>query len=558
MKLFNLTDIKYNTLNKSIRTYLSKVLPDFNSSYNNSTIFGQFINVLSAVVQNIMLYIEDSLTEQNKYTAQRKKSIYGLASLSGYQPFLGKATGVQLCLSYIPSNVQNFNVILKNHQQLVCDQNGLYYNVILPQEAIVLSVEKDNSSKYIYAVQGKFETQTFTAIGGKFYTQNVKYVGHLDPDFLNVTINDEKWDLVDSLYDMKPDGKQFTYKVNYVNGIDIIFGNDVHGRSIKENDVINVNYLVHDGEQGNLNVNQETNFIFDGNLTDISGEEIDGNGIFNVKFGGVDSVTSGSNSESVDQVRQMIGTNSRSLVLASAENFKNFINKFSFCGYNRTWSEPGSLVINSLIIKNYKSQLQEGTDYFSLKESDFYLSQQQKESVINCLSQTGSQLSGTTYNIFDPVLYKYALYLYVTLKDNSYDHEYIENQIRAIVGEFFSNIENDKFIPKSDIIHAIKNNISFIDGISAYFLSEKNETAIQTKSYEKVTYNYNPSTGTFSKKIENIYLYDGENPNIGLDEHGNIKLENDEQFPVLMGGWDFLNDENQEVHITDPLIIVFQ
>ena len=558
MKLFKLENIKFNALNSSIRDYLSKTLSGFGSNYNNSTIFGQIVNVLSAVSQNILLYIEDALTEQNKFTAQRKKSVYGLAALSGYEPSLGKATGVDLVLSFVANNVSKFNAIINNHQTLVCNQNGLYYNIILPQEAIVLSLEKYNTERYLYAVQGKFESQSFISTGGKYYTQNIRYVGFLDTDYISVKVNDETWEKCDSVYDMKSDGKQFVVKVNYVNGIDIVFGNDVHGRALQNGDIIYVSYLVHDGEQGNLDVNKATNFIFDMPLMDISGEEVDGNAIFNVTFASQDAVSSGSNSESVNHVRQMIGINSRSLVLASPDNFKNFISKFSFCGYNRTWSEPGSLIINSLIIKNYKDQLNDGKEYFNLTERDFYLSKPQKESIIKCSSETGGQLSGSTYKIFDPDLYKYAMYLYITLKNSTYDKEYIKNQIRVLVGDFFCNIENDKFIPKSDLIHYIKENVNGVDSADIYFLSEKNETAIQTKSYKKVTYSYNPATGVYNKKIEDIYLYDGENPNIGLDEHGNIKLENDEQFPVLMGGWDYLNKEGQEVKVVDPLIIIFQ
>ena len=95
MKIFSLLDIQYNRFVSSVKNYLAKTLSNYDASYGNSTIFGQIINVLSETVQNIILYIEDAFTEQNVYTAQRKKSIYGLAALSGYQPSLGKASGVQ-------------------------------------------------------------------------------------------------------------------------------------------------------------------------------------------------------------------------------------------------------------------------------------------------------------------------------------------------------------------------------------------------------------------------------------------------------------------------------
>ena len=293
-------------------------------------------------------------------------------------------------------------------------------------------------------------------------------------------------------------------------------------------------------------------------LRNTLGEEVDGNNVFNVTFATNDPISSGSNSESLEQVIQMIGLNSRSLVLANPNNYNEFLNKFSFCGYNRTWSEKGSLIVNSLVVKNYKQMISSGSDYFNLTESDFILSDQQKNSIKNCLENSGKQLAGVSYNIFDPELCKYAMYLYITLKSDTYEKEYVSNSIRNLVGEFFGNVQSDLYIPKSDIVHLIKDNIKEVDGVDVYFLSEANETALQTNKYVHKNYKYDASTNSYSKKEEIIYLYKGENPNLGLDEHGNISLPSDEQFPVLMGGWDYLNNEGQEVCITDPLIITFK
>lgn len=558
MRIFNLLQTRYNDLTRSVKSYLSKTLSNYSEAYGDSTVFGQLINVLNAVVQNMMLYIEDSLVEQNKYTAQRKKSIYGLAAMSGYQPSLGKAAGVQVAISYIPSNISNLNVILNNRTELTCTQNGLIYNIVLPQEAIIFSIDRDNSTKYLYAVQGRFESQTFVVAGGKYYTQNFKFAGNLDTDYLEVIVNNEKWEYATSVYDMAPDGKQWTYRISPVSGVEIIFGNDVHGRSLKENDVVKVTYLLHDGESGNLDVNTDTYFIFNNSLQDISGIEVDGNNIFNVTFATSDAVTSGTNSESIDQVRHMIGLNSRSLVLAHPDNYKVLLNRFSFCGYNRTWSERGSMVVNSIIMKNYKLQLDNGLDYFSLTDRDFVLTQQQKDSIKNYIENTGNQLAGVSYNIFDPQLCKYAAYIHVTLKNENSDKVYITSKIRSLVGEFFADVQSDIFIPKSDIIQLLKNEIREIDSIDIYFLSELNETALQTGHYVNTTYNYNPSRGSYDKIVEDVYIYPGENPNLGLDSHGNIYLKSDEQFPVLMGGWDFLNKEGQEVKVTDPVIVIYE
>ena len=557
MKLFKLVETKYNLYTQSIRNYLAKTLANYNTSYGSNTVFGQLINVLGSVVQNMMLYIEDSLVEQNKYTAQRKKSVYGLASLSGYQPSLGRATGVQLKINFTPSNESNLNIVLNNKTGLTCTQNGLVYHIILPQEAIIFSIERDNVTKHLYAVQGRFETQSFVVRGGKLYTQHFDFVGNMDVEYLEVWVNDEKWERVEGLYDMMPDAKQYTTRVSPIGGMELVFGNDRHGRSLEMDDVVRISYLLHDGEAGNIDVNTDTYFLFNENLQDIGGNEVDGNRVFNVTFATSDAVTSGSNSETISQVRNMIGLNSRSLVLADPNNYKSFINRFSFCGYNRTWTEKGSMVVNSMIIKNYKMLLNNGQDYFNLKENDFLLTKNQKQSIIECIENSGHQLAGVSYNIFDPQLCKYALYIYIKLKYEVGDKEYINNRIKNLIGEFFSEVQSDVFIPKSDIVNLIKNNINEVDGVDVYILSEMNEKAIQTGMYSNVEYKFDPSTGMYRKRVEKVKVYKGENPNLGLDAHGNIYLKSDEQFPVLMGGWDFLNSEGQEVTVVDPVTITY-
>ena len=556
MKIFGLLDTQYARFNTRVKTYLTQVLNGFESKYGNATIFGQLINVINAVVQNIMLYIEDSLIEQNKYTAQRKKSIYNLAAISGYEPNLGKTSSVQLRIDFTPNNYNSNNIVINNHERLVCTQNGLTYNIVLPQEAIVLSPDA-SGTKIIKAVQGRFETQSFVVSGGKFYTLNFTYNGNFDIDYINVKVNNEQWERCSCFYDMDAEKKQYVVKTSYNNGIDLVFGNSVHGKELNSDDVVEVTYLVHDGEEGNLNTQEETYFVFDRSIYDTDGNEVDGNAIFNITFASHDSVTSGSDSESKEYVRQMIGMNSRALVLASPEHYKTFINKFSFCGYNRTWSEKGSMIVNSMILKNFKLNLDSSSDYFNLTESDFLLSENQKKSILDSIETSGKQLGGISYNIIDPIIRKYSLYIYIKMKNKKQDKEFIKNQVKSLIGDFFININSDIYIPKSDIIYLLKNNIKDIDSIDLYFLSERNETAISTGSYIDNQYIYDPSKGVYNNKIKHVYIYPGENPNLGLDAHGNIFLNTDHEFPVLMGGWHFINNENQPV-VAQPLTITIE
>jgi hypothetical protein len=558
MRIFSLLNTQFESFVSDVQSYLSKTLSKTNTSFGSNTIFGQIITVVGNAIQNVMLYIEDALVEQNKYTAQRKKSILGLAALSGYEPSLGKAAIASIKLNYITNNTGAYNVILKNRTTLTCTQNGLKYNILLPQEAIILNVNADNAPKYFSAVQGVFHNQRFISTGGQYYTINFKYVGNLDTDYISVKVNNEAWSYAPSLYDMEPNAKQYTFKLGINGGLDVIFGNETHGRALQANDVIDVDYLIHDGTNGDLNPQVETYFVFDTELPDTSGESYDGNGLFNVTFAETDPIINGSNSESLLQTSHMIGLNSRSLVLASPDNYKVLINRFGFCGYNRTWTDANSMMVNSLIIKNFKADLTSGSDYFELSEDDFKLSDLQKASIYSYIENNGGQLAATKYNIIDPDLCKYAMYVYVTLKSTKYNKDLIAKQISQLIGDFFIDVQSDMFIPKSDIVHLLKANVEGIDSVDVYIISQKNEEAIINEKYVDERYEINNVTGQYVKRTENVKVYPGENPNIGLDSHGNIYLKNDNQFPVLMGGWICKNSDNERVEINYPLTIIFE
>lgn len=562
MKIISMLQMQYRQFEEAVQGYLARMMNRVSYKYSNSSIFGQMMTVFGSAVQNILSYIEDSLTEQNKYTASRKRSIYNLAAVSGYFPHLGTATTASLELKFKPNNNQISDITIPNHTRISCSQNGCTYNVVLPQEAVVLSPRLDNTTKYITIVEGTFENQTYIATGGDLYTINVPFSSDCDIDYLTVQVNGVLWERRASLYDMDPLAEQYMVNTSLKKGFDIIFGNGQYGKPLKDNDRVYITYLLHNGEHGNISVNEPVDFAFGDPLQDTLGNDIDGNEVFSLTLMGAGSVNSGTFSEDMLAVREMIGMNSRSLVLADPKNYKQYLSRFSFCGYNRTWSEPGSLIINSLIMNNFKQKMSDGLDYFALQESDFYLSSEQKRSVINHINKTGQQLAGAVFNIFDPEIVKYAMYMYIHPKSDTYDTTYMTSQIRKLVGGFFADIKSDIFVPKSDIVHLIKNNMPDVDGVDVYFLSEHNEQALKDGHYTDKTYNYDPSTGTYRVTSEEVYLYDGENPNIGLDSHGNIYLDNTDQFPVLMGGWSFISSQPGEARqlttVTDPLVIIYE
>ena len=91
MKLFKTIDSSFEKFDDTVRRYLAKTLNNLGLEYTHTQIFGVIFDGMKGIMQNILFYIEDALTEQNIFTATRKKSVYSLAKLSGYEAYYGAA-----------------------------------------------------------------------------------------------------------------------------------------------------------------------------------------------------------------------------------------------------------------------------------------------------------------------------------------------------------------------------------------------------------------------------------------------------------------------------------
>lgn len=538
----------YDAVSKAINSKLGR-----DGNYGPSNIFGQILTVLNGMMQNLMLYIEDAFTEQNIYTAQRKKSIYSLARLSGYEPSLGSAARCSISLDYNEkaSSVVD-SVMIPNKTKIVSKQTGLTYNIILPQDMCIFD---NKNTRHLTAVEGAFMAKDYVSSGGELYSINVNTPGDIDIDFFTVHVNGNKWGKVDCLYDMSADMCAYFITVSPGGGVDIVFGNGQFGRPLREGDVVHVEWLSHNGEMGNIKPNDNTEFLFISPLSTITGDEIDGNNIYKITLEDRTGVSSGAYSETTEKVRMMIGNNSRALVLADAKNYKIFLNRFSFVGYNRCWSEPGSLVVNILAMKDYKKLYTSGLDYFSLSDDDFSLSDSQKEAIKDSITTSGQQIGGTIINFIDPILKRYSVMVYLRMLPGTiYDQTVVTNQVRQLMGDFFGNVQSDIFIPKSDIIKLIQDNISGVDGVDIYFVSEDNEIAKREGKYEEEIRVFDPTTLTYKSTIISMVIGEGEDPHIGLDDHGNILLENDHYFPVIRGDF-MVGNDNMGFTTTDVRVV---
>lgn len=94
LKFLSTLRTRADQIQSDARTYISRVYKRAGTLFTDASPFAQVVNVVSEISELIMFYIEDSLVEQNIYTAQQPESIYGISRLTGHDATRGfAATG---------------------------------------------------------------------------------------------------------------------------------------------------------------------------------------------------------------------------------------------------------------------------------------------------------------------------------------------------------------------------------------------------------------------------------------------------------------------------------
>ncbi len=542
MKLFKVLQTSFDKFDKSVRDYLSKTFNNLGLEYTHNQIFGIIFDGIKGIIQNVMFYIEDAFTEQNIYTATRKKSFYSLAKLSGYEPYYGSAaTGNIIVNTFVTnSNVSNgtSKLFLQNGSILKNKDTGYNYVIMLPADSYVFDLSKPLVQHNLKIVQGVWTEGNFTGTGKNFETFNGTTINLFDKNYLEVFVNGEKFEQTACIYDMTENSKQFICNVGFDNTLSIMFGNGTFGYKIQEGDSVKIRFISHVGEEGNIINVSSAKWTIVSPLYNSYGNPVSADKYLNVKL--ATPVSGGTGEDSIELVKNMIGYNSRSLVLANENNFKQFLKRFSFIGQASIISEPNSLTVVASCLRNKTNEITEPEEYLKLESKDLLITDREKEMVITALSNSKNTFTGMSFEFQDPIICKFSMICYVKIA-NTYNRELTKTNIKNAVASYFMSLpENTQFISKSDIINAVINADSNIESFDFDFISELNENAYNDGYY--IEYKQRIINGVY-KHVPTKVLYDKLNTP-GLDQIGNIQLNSKLQIPLLHG--DFYYYPNKE------------
>jgi len=560
LKFLNTIRTSASQINNDARTYISRVYKRANNLFTVASPFAQILSVLSEMVELVMFYIEDSVVEQNIYTAQQPESIYGMSRLTGHDATRGFAATGEIDFRWKPgadmAKIAGNTLNIDGRAKLKFDINGLTYTLLNSVDKFKL--EKTNFNSFRTSIiQGEFESQTLTATGEKLQSYNVNTSGLTDHSKISVSINGELWTKHNSLYDINYEEKAYLVKTGISGGLDIYFGNGNFGAVPPDGASIVVEYVKHSGLNGNLDDSPDLTIKWDAVGSDSLGTEHDLNEFLDVTI--TSSPKMGSDRESTQFTKIMTPLASKSFVLATPDNYEYFLSRYNMFSYIDAYNTTDDQyldddnVIYIFAIPDAKKKLAKNQDYFNMPEQEMFLDQGEYDAMHKVLEDSGQQMVTTEVVFVKPQVRHYSMDINIRYFEG-YTKEEIYNSVRSKVSEYLLNITRRDKLPKSDIIYILEE-IEGIDAVNVRFISETEETARRQGYYESVNVSVVPQEPVtletigngkqkyvFFKKIEDVKLVTvDESTQIpdhvrGLDQWGDIIMEK-EEVAVFRGGW---------------------
>lgn len=333
-EFFKTSRIRFSELYQDAINFIKATYEDLGQYFTMASPMGQLLQITLHIGRMILYYIEDSITELNINTATRPASVKGLAALTGHNASRGMAARGSLRFTYNGEKISIYGntVAIPNYTQVTSTINGLTYTIVLPGEEVRLDLSGINNYVDVNIVQGKIEYQQATGTGDPLQSYNFqnKKGASIDNYFINVFVDGKRWQKRDSILDMIFNEESCMVKTGATGGIDVFFGNGYNGKVPRIGATILVEYLLTDGESGNIKTpaaESLSNWKFETKGYALNGEEVDLNKI--IKTAIKNDIIFGTLEEPLYLTRLLAPHVSRSFTLANADNYIYFLRKLN-------------------------------------------------------------------------------------------------------------------------------------------------------------------------------------------------------------------------------------
>ena len=525
MDLFKKNRAKIQDLLQDTLELIQKRYNQANQLFTVASAWGQILFVLQNLSQLILFFIEDSITELDIRKASRESSVYGLAALTGHNATRSGCARGQIDIIWNgqdSTSVGGSAILIPKYSTIKFQNGGVSYILNLPQDYARLNLTP--SSKISCEImEGSIKASTFTGSGTVLQSYNVsdRVTSTVDNFEVKVFVDSEEWKIYDSLYDIPFNYNGCLVKTGINNGIDVIFGNVNFGKIPPLGSTIQVQYVETIGIAGNINSLEPGKIVFE---FDDDGTDAFGNPVSLKDYLKITCVTApqlGTDKESIQLTRILAPKTSRSFVLANAETYITYFEKFgtfsiieAFSTFDDQYLDDDN-IIYVLLVPDITQKLKTNETYFDIKETEFILTDYQKKRLLQVIDDSGQKIVTTEVKILDPKISRYVINVLISIFEG-YDPDTVRGQIVDSISSYFIGIRRRDKIPRSDLI-AILESIAGVDSVTLFFVSEKNEKyAISVDGL--------PDNDPKKKMV------------LGLDEFGDIVFDKDE-IAIITGGW---------------------
>ena len=536
----NFTSISFSNIKSEIERFLKSEYNKANILFSSASPYGQILLVLENLHQLSLLYLKNAINQfdLSQVNSNNERVIRNAAIYAGHNPGRGiSATGtlkfVLKSSADIEADIPGGRITLTNKTNLKNKTNGLDYSLNLGTDVITHRITP-NYQFFVPIIQGKWQTKNYTGDGTALQTISVKEIGRKDVENFNVQVlvNGDFWPTKNHIWEMLPGEMACVVRTGFDGGIDIVFGNEGFGAIPTIGSIIEVRYLITDGQLGNIFRRTSNDFKFIDDMLSADGQAINVDKVFNIEI--YTDINFGADKESLLFTKNILPISSNNFVLALPQQYAYAIKRLGVFSHVNAYEKSGTIfIVATPNIRLFKNQ---NADYFSIDMAAFSLDNYEKSKIDKYLRTGGNIQLTRKYKVVSPAISYYVVNIFVISYSDATDDS-VNAQILNKISEYFLDLSRIDRVPKLDIIRELST-ITDIHSVDIQFISKKNED-YHNENMTMAANKVNKYASSFNTDISTATLVPGYNPYSvqGLDPVlGDIIFEPNE-IPVIRGGF---------------------
>lgn len=274
MAIVNLTSLDFNEIKASLRDYLRA-----NSNFSDYDFEGSnFSTIIDILAYNTYISSYNTNMVSNEVfldSATLRENVVSRAKEIGYTPRSRTAARANISFTVDTTNlpINPITLTLKKGVVVTSDSfNGSSYTFSILEDIIAPVINNIATFNNISVYEGSFIVQNFTVVddNSRFRLDNEG----IDTSLINVLIREsnltnvtQKYNLTKNLFNVTSTSKVFFVQEVEDERYELLFGDDIFGKKLESNTLIDVSYIITSGEDGN----GIGSFNFNGRIVDNNG-----------------------------------------------------------------------------------------------------------------------------------------------------------------------------------------------------------------------------------------------------------------------------------------------